>query len=214
MKNDKAVRLRSTGCTSRRSALKLIGAAGFAGAALLCARPARTAQQLRVQTYFFAEPSQGGIFQAAATGLYEKAGLDVEVRQGGPQINGMQLLAGGEIDVFMGSGIGVLNNIVHGVPVIAIAAPLQFDLQAVVTRPDVPSLEALKDHHILVSAAGQAGYWLWLKQRYGFTDDQLGPYTGNFQPFVQDPAMALGGIATSEPPYSPGGGRRQIFPAR
>ena len=199
MKNDEPALLRTTGRASRRTALKVIGSAMIASAEPLRPRPARTATPLRVQTYFFAEPSQGGIFQAAATGLYERAGLDVEVRQGGPQINGMQLLGAGEIDIFMGSGIGVLNSVAHGVPVIAIAAPQQFDLQAVITRSDVPSLEAVKGRHILVSAAGQAGYWLWLKQRYGFSDDQIGPYTGNFQSFIHDPTMALGGIATSEP---------------
>src|ERR1700682_2685713 len=187
------------GNPSRRTALKLVAGVGLAGAGVLRPRPARAATKLRVLTYFFAEPSQGGIFQAAATGLYEKAGLDVEVKQGGPQINGMLLLAGGETDIFMGSGIAVLNSIERDVPVIAVAAPQQFDLQAIVTRPDIGAIDDLKGRKILVTAGGRAGYWLWLRRRYGFTDDQVAPYTGNFQPFVQDPTMALGGIATSEP---------------
>jgi NitT/TauT family transport system substrate-binding protein len=187
------------GHPSRRKALKLVAGGGLVGAGLLRPRPARAATKLRVLTYFFAEPSQGGIFQAAATGLYEKAGLDVEIKQGGPQINGMMLLAGGEADIFMASGIAVLNSIERNIPVIAVAAPQQFDLQAIVTRPDIGSIEDLKGRRILVTAGGRAGYWLWLKQRYGFTEEQVAPYTGNFQPFVQDPTIAVGGIATSEP---------------
>jgi len=131
--------------------------------------------------------------------LYEKAGLDVEIKQGGPQVNGMQLLAGGATDLFMASGIAVLNGLEQGIPLIAVAAPLQFDLQAIIVRPDIATIEDLKGHRMLVTAGGQSGYWLWLKRRYGFTDDQLAPYTGNLQPFVQDPTFALGGIATSEP---------------
>ncbi len=185
---------------TRRSLVKWgAGGAALQAASCLISRPARAATRLRVLTYFFAEPSQGGLFQAAATGLYEKAGLDVEVKQGGPQINGLQLLAGGDADVVMTSGIAVLNSRDRNVPLVAIAAPLQFDLQCLVTRRDIPSIAALKGHKILVTAGGQGGYWLWLKQRFGFTDDQLGPYTGNLQPFVQDPTMALGGIVTSEP---------------
>jgi NitT/TauT family transport system substrate-binding protein len=184
---------------TRRSLLTSAAAAGLVGAGILRPRAARAAPKLRVMTYFFAEPSQGGLFQAAATGLYAKHGLDVEVKQGGPQLNGMQLLAGGDIDVFMASGVAVLNSRAHGVPVVAIAAPQQFDLQALIARPDIKSIEDLKGHPILVSAAGRAGYWLWLKQHYGFSDDQIGPYTGNFQPFLHDPTMAVGGIATSEP---------------
>ena len=191
--------VRMKGSVSRRGLAKVSAGAALTAAGLSRPRPARAATKLRVLTYFFAEPSQGGIFQAKATGLYDAAGLDVEVRQGGPQLNGMQLLAGGETDVFMGSGIGILNAVARGIPAVAIAAPLQFDLQCIVVRPDIASVEDLKGHKILVTAGGQSGYWLWLKQRYGFTDEQLAPYTGNFQPFVQDPSLALGGIATSEP---------------
>jgi NitT/TauT family transport system substrate-binding protein len=185
---------------SRRTVLRLVGGgAGVVGAGIWRPRAARAANKLSVLTYFFAEPSQGGIFQAAATGLYEKAGLDVDVKQGGPQINGMQLLAGGEVDIFMGSGIAVLNAIEHGVPVIVVAASHQLDLQSLITRPDIASIDDLKSHKILVTSAGQSGYWLWLKRRYGFTNDQVAPYTGNLQPFVQDKTLALGGLATSEP---------------
>jgi NitT/TauT family transport system substrate-binding protein len=99
----------------------------------------------------------------------------------------------------MGSGIAVLNSIERDIPVIAVAAPLQFDLQAIVTRQDIGSIHDLKGRRILVTAGGRAGYWLWLKRRYGFTEEQVAPYTGNLQPFVQDPTLALGGIATSEP---------------
>jgi NitT/TauT family transport system substrate-binding protein len=187
------------GNPSRRTALKLAAGAGLIGTGVSRPRPARAADKVRVLTYFFAEPSQGGFFQAAATGLYEKAGLDVEIKQGGPQLNGMMLLAGGETDIFMGSGIAVLNSIERDIPVIAVAAPLQFDLQAIVTRQDIGSIEDLKGRRILVTAGGRAGYWLWLKRRYGFTEEQVAPYTGNLQPFVQDPTLALGGIATSEP---------------
>jgi NitT/TauT family transport system substrate-binding protein len=187
------------GNPTRRATLQLVAGAGLIGAGVARPRPARAANKVRVLTYFFAEPTQGGFFQAAATGLYEKAGLDVEIKQGGPQLNGMMLLAGGETDIFMGSGIAVLNSIDRNIPVIAVAAPLQFDLQVIVTRPDIGAIDELKGRKILVTAGGRAGYWHWLKARYGFTEDQVAPYTGNFQPFVQDPTIALGGIATSEP---------------
>jgi NitT/TauT family transport system substrate-binding protein len=198
MKGKRIVQAGEKGNRSRRAALQLLAGAGSI-AAVSRPRTARAANKVRVLTYFIAEPTQGGIFQAAATGIYEKAGLEVEIKQGGPQLNGMMLLAGGETDFFMGSGIAVLNSIDQNVPVIAVAAPQQFDLQVIVTRQDIHSLDDLRGRKILVTAGGRAGYWHWLKARYGFTEDQVAPYTGNFQPFVHDPTMALGGIATSEP---------------
>jgi NitT/TauT family transport system substrate-binding protein len=184
---------------SRRTALRFAAGVGALAAGLARPRSARAADKIRVRTNFYAEPSQGGFFQAAATGLYDKAGVAVEIKQGGPQINGMQLLMGGDADVFMASGIAMLNAIDRGAPVVAVATSHQFDLQALITRPDIASIADLKGRRILVSAGGRASYWLWLKQRYGFTEEQVAPYTGNFQPFLYDPTIALGGIASSEP---------------
>jgi len=148
---------------------------------------------------FYPEPTHGGYYQAQVTGLYESAGLDVEIRPGNPQINGIQLLAGGEVDVVMGSSIGAISALERGVPVIVVMPTFQFDPQVLVTRPDIGSIADLKGHKILVTTLGRGSYWLWLKDRFGFTDDQVAPYTGNFQQFIQDPTIALGGALTSEP---------------
>jgi NMT1/THI5 like protein len=77
------------------------GGLAFAGGALLRPPPARAAPKLRVLTNWFAEAEHGGFYQALATGLYEKAGIEVELRQGNAQLNGMQLLLGGEADIIM-----------------------------------------------------------------------------------------------------------------
>ena len=44
---------------------------------------------------WYAQAEHGGFYQALATGLYKKEGLDVTLKMGGPQVNGMQLLAAG-----------------------------------------------------------------------------------------------------------------------
>ena len=52
-------------------------------------------------TNWYAQAEHGGFYQALASGLYKKEGLDVTIRMGGPQVNGMQLLAAGQVDCFM-----------------------------------------------------------------------------------------------------------------
>lgn len=42
------------------------------------------------------------VLPAQATGLYQHAGLDVEIKMGGPQINVMQLMAAGQADCTLG----------------------------------------------------------------------------------------------------------------
>jgi NitT/TauT family transport system substrate-binding protein len=185
--------------TSRRNVLKLAAGATFVGSGSLVSRPANAATSFKVLTNFYPEPAHGGLYQAVATGIYKKAGLDVEIRPGGPQINGMQLLAAGEVDIVMGAAITVMGGVERGVPATVIMPSFQSDPQVIVTRPDVNSLADLKGRKILVSTLGRSSYWLWLKNKYGFSDDQLSPYTGNFQPFLVDQMTALGGVVTSEP---------------
>ena len=45
-----------------------------------------------------AEAEHGGYYQAIATGIYRQHGLEVSLRQGGPQVNHAQLLAAGRLD--------------------------------------------------------------------------------------------------------------------
>ncbi len=68
-----------------------------------------------------------GYYQAQATGLYKKYGLDVEIRSGGPQVNGMQLLLSKRADVIIGYDLQLLEGIQRGFRAKAIAAPFQYD---------------------------------------------------------------------------------------
>ena len=47
-------------------------------------------------TDWYAQAEHGGYYQAQATGLYAKEGLDVTLKMGGPQVNLMQLLVAGQ----------------------------------------------------------------------------------------------------------------------
>src|SRR5271157_2962396 len=158
---------------SRRS-LVGTGLAAMAGAALP-ALPARAATRIRVLTNWFAEAEHGGFYQALATGLYERAGLEVELRQGNAQLNGMQLMLGGEADIIMSYDITILNSAEKGAPVRAFFTSFQFDLIGLMTRPDVNSLAELKKRKIYFGANGYSSYWPWLKQRFGYTDDMAAP---------------------------------------
>jgi len=178
----------------------IAGAAGVAAAAagggLL--RPARAATKIRFLTNWFAEAEHGGFYQAKATGLYERAGLDVDITMGGPQVNGTQLLAGGDADIIVGYDIQTLVSVEKGLPLVAIGAVNQFDLQGIMTHKSITSLAALKGHEVLLSSVAYSTFWPWLKLKYGYTDDMAGTYTFNLQPFYLDPAIAMQAYITVE----------------
>jgi NitT/TauT family transport system substrate-binding protein len=171
-----------------------------AAAAGLAGRPARAATaKITFLTSWFAQAEHGGFYQAKATGLYEKAGLDVDIRMGGPQVNDMQLLTGGAAQIVMGYDIQVLNGVANGLPITTIGTSFQFDLQGVMAHDDIGSLADLKGHKILIAASSHTAFWPWLKQRFGFTDDMAGVDTFNLQPFLVDKTLAMQAYPSSEP---------------
>ena len=175
------------------------GGAALAGASLIRPRAARAATKVRFLTNWFAEAEHGGFYQAIATGLYEKAGLDVELRQGNAQLNGMQLMLGGETDIIMSYDITTLNAFEKGAPVKAFFTSFQFDLIGLMTRPDVNSLAELKGRKVYFGANGYSSYWPWLKSKFGYTDEMAAPKGPNLQTFFNDPNSAVAGYLTAEP---------------
>jgi NitT/TauT family transport system substrate-binding protein len=187
---------------SRRAALGLLGA----GAPLLTATPGPVRAQPRLDKVSFvtnwrAQAEHGGFYQAQAAGLYRKAGLEVELRTGGPQINPAQLLLGGRVDMSMGNGLVALNFVRENIPFLCIAAIFQKDMQVLIAHPNtgLTSFEALRGRTILVGAEARVTWWPFLVKKYGLKEDQLRPYTFNLQPFLADRLLVQQGYLGSEP---------------
>ena len=60
-------------------------------------------EKFTYMTNWYAQAEHGGFYQAVATGIYKKYGLDVTVKMGGPQVNIVQLMAADQADCVMGS---------------------------------------------------------------------------------------------------------------
>ena len=177
--------------------------------------PALAADKVTFLTSWFAQAEHGGFYQAKATGLYDKAGLDVTIKMGGPQVNGSQLLLAGETDFMMGYDIQVLKGREQNLPLVTVASSFQFDLQGFMTHDDVADLAALKGKPILIAGSSRATFWPWLRAKYGFTDDQIRPYTFNLQPFFADKTMAQQAYPSSEPYQARAAEREgEILPVR
>jgi NitT/TauT family transport system substrate-binding protein len=176
-------------------------AATLVGAGILVGSlaPAVAADKVTFLTSWFAQAEHGGFYQAKATGLYDKAGLDVTIKMGGPQVNGAQLLLAGETDFLMGYDIQVLKGREQNQPLVTVASSFQFDLQGLMAHDDVADMAALKGKPILIAGSSRITFWPWLRAKYGFTDDQIRPYTFNLQPFFADKNVAQQAYPSSEP---------------
>lgn len=181
---------------SRRT---FLGSTAAIAATMGAGRAARAADKFTYLTSWYAQAEHGGFYQAKAAGLYEKAGLDVTVRMGGPQVNSLQLLLAGEVDGIMGYDIQVLKALEQGMPAVTVGTSFQYDLQGMLTHDDVASLGELKNKTILVATGGRTTWWPWLKKRFGYSDEQTKPYTFNLQPFFADKNTVQQAYPSSEP---------------
>lgn len=158
--------------------------------------------RIRFATDWRAQAEHGGFYQALASGAYERRGLNVQIIQGGPGVNVPQLLASGAVELGMGSNSFIpMNLVAEGAPVKAVAAFFQKDPQVLIAHPD-PALETIADlagRPFLLADASITAFWVWLKAKYGFTDDQVRKYNFNPAPFLADERAVQQGYLTSEP---------------
>jgi NitT/TauT family transport system substrate-binding protein len=173
----------------------------LAGLAVLCAAiAAQAGDRVTFGLDWKAEAEYGGFYQALATGIYAKHGLDVTIEEGGPQVNHMMLLMAGRIDFNLAGGRAI-EFAERNLPFVAIAAIFQKSLSVLIAHPGEGngSFSALKGKPIMLGADAQVSWWRFLEKKFGYDDSQVRPYTFNLGPFLTNPKAIQEGYASSEP---------------
>lgn len=174
--------------------------------ATLIASSAATAfaqDKVVLATNWRAQPGHGGFYQALADGTYKKYGLDVDIQQGGPQVNNRPMLPAGKVDFLMtGNMLMAFDNIKQKVPTVVVAAYFQKDPQAIIAHPGQgfdKFADLAKAKTVLLAKDGQISYWQWMKKAYGMRDEQVRPYNYSLSQFLADKQSVQQAYATSEP---------------
>ncbi|MGE0576917.1 MAG: ABC transporter substrate-binding protein [Reyranella sp.] len=162
---------------------------------------AQTLDKVIFQTDWRAQAEHGGYYQAIAAGIYRRAGIDCDLRQGGPSLNISQLLLAGRVDMTMSSSFEAFTYVREDAPFFTIAAIFQKDPQVMIGHPDTgfDSFDKLKGRTLLISAGSRVTFWPYLRRKYGLSDDQVRPYNFNMAPFLADRNAVQQGFLTSEP---------------
>jgi NitT/TauT family transport system substrate-binding protein len=111
------------------------------------------------------------------------------------------LLLAAKIDFFMSANsLQGFDAVAQNIPTIVVAASFQKDPQVLLAHPGAAEkFEDLKKLTLLVSSEGVQTYYKWMQAEFGFTENQVKPYTFNPQPFLVDKNSAMQGYVTSEP---------------
>lgn len=142
----------------------------------------------------------GGYFAAKAEGIYEKAGLDVTLKPGGPQLNIHQLLAAGQVDFVMGTSVRTMVIRNQGVPIVAVGAFYQKDPVTFMVHADsgFNQVSDLKGRPIYLPGIARLNYWPWLRSTLGFSDEQIRPYDRSYRALMLDRSAASQGYLTED----------------
>lgn len=180
---------------------KLVAIAAIVTGAMVGAAQAQ--DKVTFGTNWLAQAEHGGFYQALADGTYAKYGLDVTIRQGGPQVPNGQLLTAGQIDFYMG-GMSTIDAARQGMPNVTVAAMFQKSPQILMAHPDAgfTDLASLAGASKIIMGKDSffVGYWPWMRSNFtGFSDDMYEPYTFNPAPFIADKKSVQQGYLTAEP---------------
>ncbi|WP_318407247.1 ABC transporter substrate-binding protein [Polaromonas sp. SM01] len=179
--------------------LRALLIAALAGSAFA----AQAQEKVAFATNWRAQPGHGGFYQALADGTYKKYGLDVDIQQGGPQVNNRPMLPAGKVDFLMaGNMLMAFDNAKQKIPTVVVAGYFQKDPQAIIAHPG-QGLDKWSDLNkaktVLLSKDGQFSFWQWMKASHGFRDEQVKPYNYSLSQFLADKQSVQQAYATSEP---------------
>jgi NitT/TauT family transport system substrate-binding protein len=155
---------------------------------------------VRLQTDWYPQPEHGGFYDAQIRGYYKDEGLDVTILPGGPYVNTGQQVSSGTVQFAMGSSDNTLESVGNGVPLVAVAATMQHDPQAIMVHQDSPvhSFQDL-DGHAVAIRLGASTWFEYLVKRYQLRNVREIPATYSVANFLQDPAYIQQIFVTSEP---------------
>lgn len=154
---------------------------------------------IKLQTDWYPQPEMGGFYQAEMEGLYKAQGLDVSIVPGGPFVVAEQQIASGTAQFAMGSSDKVLVSVSQGLPLVAVAATMQQDPQAVMVHAESP-VKDFPDLEGRTIAAKPGSIWFqYLLKRYGLKNVKEIPATYSVANFLQDPNYIQQSFVTSEP---------------
>ena len=153
-----------------------------------------------LQTDWYPQPEHGGFYDAQIRGYYKDEGLDVTILPGGPYVNNDQQVSVGAAQFAMGSSDHVLEAIGNGVPLVAVAATMQRDPQAIMVHQDSPvhNFKDLDGHAVAVRL-GASTWFEFLVKRFQLKNVREIPATYSVANFLQDAGYIQQIFVTSEP---------------
>lgn len=151
-----------------------------------------------LQTDWFPQAEHGGFYQALAKGYYREAGLEVDIRPGGPGAGIKLKVAKGEADFGMLRSDDLLIAASRGMPLVMVMASMLHDPQALMVHEGSP-VKTFRDldGRVVIGNVGMA-WFPFLEKKYGIKIDKR-QNTYGLGEFLVDPEAIQQCLVTNEP---------------
>jgi NitT/TauT family transport system substrate-binding protein len=154
---------------------------------------------LRLQLDWYPQPEHGGFYTAQMLGYYKAEGLDVTILPMPEYGSVAQIVSTGKAEIGLGSSDQILEWDANGLPLLAVAATMEHDPQAIMIHAASPVHGfADLDGHTISAYTGA----VWLKyvvSRYHLHNVREVPATLSIANFLADPDYVQQIFITSEP---------------
>ena len=156
-------------------------------------------QRVELQLNWFPEAEHGGSFAALVHGYYEQAGLQVNIRSGGPSVPVLSLVASRQVTFGVVNADTVLLGWGQEARTIAVLAPLQHSPRCIMVheKSDIRDWKQLE--HLTLAMNDSSTFSLFLRSKLPLTEVRVVPYSGNVAQFLLHDDLAQQAYIFSEP---------------
>lgn len=156
-------------------------------------------QPVTLMLNWYPEAEHGGFYAAKMLGIFERYGLDVTIRAGGPNAPVAQELVMGRVQFAIGNADDVLLFRNEGVPVVALMAPLQNTPRCVLVRADSGATRLSELSGFVLQANVGRPFLDFMRSEGLLEGVQVVPYGGSVAKLVSDAKTAIQAYSFSEP---------------
>jgi NitT/TauT family transport system substrate-binding protein len=152
------------------------------------------------QSDWFAQPEYAGFYQALATGLYRKYGLDVTIVEGGPNADPLKRLLLKRCDFMNIRSDNAIVAYSRGMPIRFVGVTMQHNPQGILSHAENPitDFKQLDGKRVMVDVGAP---WIeFIEKKFNITIIRM-PHNFGFSHYLNDQSFIMQCFVTNEPYY-------------
>ncbi|MBC8290527.1 MAG: ABC transporter substrate-binding protein [Planctomycetes bacterium] len=161
--------------------------------------PGANLTKVTLQLNWFPEAEHGGFYAAVAHGYFVEAGLDVEIRPGGPGVPVREQVARGDVEFGISNADQILIARAEKADIVGLFAALQTSPRCIMVHEKSGIKEFGDLKNLTLAINENSAFGSFLRRQVSLDGCKIVPYPGNVTQFLLKDDFAQQGYVFSEP---------------